>query len=335
MVAAITIFQANIEAKYVDPQSTYTARVLWGLNDLVSNTSEVVVLEWLPSTNTGNIDVLSLQIIGTTILRKLSAFPTRAYELVRRCFQCATSMCRCRRKSMRGVGTKVPLLWCDGVTWNMYIHTIGWLCVPRSPFPRNPVIFKPQYGVNRCQNDNVMVPTNGGAQQPDIHAYASNCQWRTMPHGPWRAMVIIILCPWHARSCPWMHTACKVGFRIPEACWSSCGHGNGIHWLWMHFLNNHIYEHSASKQPSWASQSCGPNVCQLFYQNLQHWPSTMLSLNGSKSTRDVLLACLLACVHVHVHSLFQGSCTSDRCLGKFWATIGQIIVLWIFRFFLN
>lgn len=34
---------------------------------------------------------------------------------------------------------------------------------------------------------------------------------------------------------------------------------------------------------------------QLFYQNLQHWPSTMLSLNGSKSTRDVLLACLCAC----------------------------------------
>lgn len=156
MVAAIKIFQATMEAGYVDPQSTYTAHVSWGLNDLVSNTSKVVVLEWLPSTNTGNIDVLSLQIFGPTILRKCGAFPTSAYELVtlefarRRCFQCPTSMCRCGRKSMWEVGTKVPLLWCDGVTWNMYIHTIGWLCVPRSLFPRNRVIFKPQYGVNRC-----------------------------------------------------------------------------------------------------------------------------------------------------------------------------------------
>lgn len=83
----------------------------------------------------GTLTTSSLQVIGTKILLKFCAFPTSAYELVHHNFLergVSNVQHRCGIKSMRGVGTKVPLLWCDGVTWNMYIHTIGWLWMPRS-----------------------------------------------------------------------------------------------------------------------------------------------------------------------------------------------------------
>lgn len=156
----------------------------------------------------GTLTTSSLQVIGTKILLKFCAFPTSAYELVHHNFLergVSNVQHRCGIKSMRGVGTKVPLLWCDGVTWNMYIHTIGWLWMPRSLSQE----IRSSSILNTVSIDANM--TMSWFQQMGIlnnltfmHMH-QNVNEEQMPHGPWRAMVIIILCPWHARSCPWTH----------------------------------------------------------------------------------------------------------------------------------
>lgn len=115
---------------------------------------------------------------------------------------------------------------------------------------------------------------------------------RTMPHGPWRAMVIIILCPWHARldseyqKLVGVVVAMVMGFIDYECTFSTTTYMNTR-------LQSSLHEHLNLAVQMFVN--CSTN-CSIVH-------STMLSLNGSKSTRDVLLAC----VHVHVHSLFQGS----------------------------
>ena len=205
-------------------------------------------------------------------------------------------MCRCGIKSMRGV-VKVPLLWCD-----VYSHY--WMTMSaKESFPRNPVIFKPQYGVNRCQHDNVMVPTNGDAQQPDIHAYASKRQWRTNAawavesYGDHNSLsitckklsmnaLLAISVSEHQKLAGVVVVMVMVmvmGFIEDECTFSTITYMNAR-------LQNSPHEHLDLTVQIFVN-CC--NNCSIVH-------STMLLLNGSKSSRDTLLAC------VHVHCLFQG-----------------------------